>query len=117
MTTDKPTNLSYEDFAKLDIRVGTIQRAEPIPKAKKLLKLEVFFGEVIGLRTIVAGLAGSYDPTAMGGVQVVAVLNLAPRVMMGIQSDGMLLATHTSDGQVKLIAPFVSSVLDGSEVG
>jgi methionyl-tRNA synthetase len=116
MTYDiKPTNLQYQDFAKLDIRVGTIQRAEPIPKAKKLLKLEVFFGEVVGLRTIVAGLAGSYDPTLMGGIQVVAVLNLAPRVMMGIQSDGMVLATH-HEGQVRLIVPSAENISDGSEV-
>lgn len=112
----KPTNIPYQDFAKFDIRVGTIQRAEPIPKAKKLLKLSVFFGEVIGLRTIVAGLAGSYDPTIMGGLQVVAILNLAPRIMMGIQSDGMILATY-HEGQVRLIVPSAENISDGSEVG
>src|ERR1700722_7938758 len=116
MSDPKPTNIPYEDFAKLDIRVGTIHRAEAIPKAKKLLRLEVFFGNEIGLRTIIAGIAGSYDPTLIGGVQIVAILNLAPRTMMGIQSDGMLLATRTKEGVLRLISPFIPTT-DGSEVG
>lgn len=112
----KPTNLPYDDFAKLDIRTGTIIHAELVPKSKKLLKLQVDFGEQIGTRTIVAGIAFSYSPEVAVGERVVAILNLASRIMMGIQSDGMLLATRSEDGMIGLISP-VSMVANGLEVG
>lgn len=86
-----PQNLSYDDFVKFDIRVGLIESVEPVPKSKKLLKLQVNFGTTVGTRTILAGIAGS---SVMVGQRVVAVLNLAPRTMMGIESHGMLLAGH-----------------------
>lgn len=98
----KPENLAYEDFAKIDIRVGTITKSEIIPKSKKLLKLEVYFGEA-GHRVILAGIAEVFDATAIVGMQVVAVLNLAPRVMFGIESHGMLLAAHNMDGGLALV--------------
>ena len=112
----KNDNLPYEDFAKFDIRVGTILKAEAVPKSKKLLKLEVSFGTEIGTRVILAGIAGSYDPTMIDGYRVIAILNFAPRQMMGIESHGMLLACHKKeDNSVWLIQP--GPVLDGTEVG
>ena len=113
--TIKPENLSYEDFAKFDIRIGTIILAKPVPKSKKLLMLDVFFGAEIGMRVILAGIAGSYDPDLIAGTKVVAILNLAPRQMMGIESHGMLLACHDQDNKVWLIQP--GPVFDGTEVG
>lgn len=111
----KPENLSYEDFAKLDIRVGTIQKAESIPKSKKLLKLEVFFGSEIGTKVILAGIAGSYEPNLLAGRKVAAVLNLSPRSMMGIESYGMLLASQDKQCRIWLTDP--GPVEDGAEVG
>jgi methionyl-tRNA synthetase len=123
--TTKPKNLSYEDFVKFDIRAGTIAKAETIPKSKKLLKLEVSFGPEIGPRIILAGIASSAiiynadvekcDPTILVGQRVVAILNLAPRQMMGIESHGMILACHDKNNAIWLIQP--GSVEDGTEVG
>jgi len=119
--TTKPENLSYEDFAKFDIRVGTIVKAEAVPKSKKLLKLEVSFGSEIGTRVILAGIAGSYDPDLLSGHRVTAILNLTPRQMMGIESHGMLLACHDQDNKIWLIQPGPippdASLNDGTEVG
>lgn len=98
--------ITYDDFVKVDLRVGTITQAEAVPKAKKLVKLEVSFGTET--RTIVAGIASMVPFLLDGkvesfvGRQVVAVLNLPPREMMGIQSNGMLLAAHTADGALVL---------------
>lgn len=104
METTKPDNLSYEDFAKLDIRVGIITKSEAIPKSKKLLKLEVFFGPEVGHRVILAGIAESFfEPTSVVGMQITAILNLAPRTMMGIESHGMLLAGRWTDGRLSLV--------------
>lgn len=112
-TAPKPQNLDYNDFAKLDLRVGTVRKAESIPKARKLLRLEVDFGTET--RVIVAGIAETYTPELMLGNQVLAVLNLAPRTMMGIESHGMLLAGHKADG--KLSIALVPGVPDGGEIG
>jgi methionine--tRNA ligase beta chain len=114
-------NLSYEDFVKFDIRVGTVISAEPVAKSKKLLKLEVSFGMEIGCRTILAGIAGSYIPTDLIDRRVVAVLNLAPREMMGTVSNGMLLAASTMEsGLVSLLtcpSNCGGDVADGTKVG
>lgn len=91
--------ITFDDFLKLDIRVGQITTAEPVPKSKKLLKLSVDFGTEVGVRTILAGIAGP-DPVGasehlnLAKPKVLAVINLAPRQMMGIESHGMLLASH-----------------------
>lgn len=117
----KPENLEAVDFFKFDLRVGTILTIEDIPKAKKLLKLEVDFGP-LGKRTIVAGLAPRLQAGVDGpgtylveGQKVVAVLNLKPRPMMGIESRGMLLASHDENGKIWLVNP--GPVPDGGEVG
>jgi methionyl-tRNA synthetase len=81
--------IRYESFDKLDFRVATIVKAETIPKSKKLLKLDVDLGEI---RTIVSGISESYRPEELVGKQVVVVANLKPTKLMGIQSNGMLLA-------------------------
>lgn len=100
---DKPDNLPADDFFKFDIRTGQILTIESIPKAKKLVKLEVSFGPEIGNRTIVAGLASIAGTNLIEGQMVVAVLNLAPREMMGIMSNGMLLATHDAANVIWLL--------------
>ncbi len=107
--------ISYDDFAKLDIRVGSITKSEPVPKSKKLLKLEVYFGPEVGHRVILAGIAGSFDATTITGMQVTAVLNLAPRSMMGVESHGMLLAGQWADGRLALVQ--CNGVPDGGSIG
>lgn len=106
--------ITFDDFLKLDIRVGTIINAEDILKSKKLLKLSVDFGTEIGTRTIMAGVAGNYTAESIKGQRVVAVINLAPRSMMGVESHGMLMASHDAEGKVWLAIP--GPVPDGSEV-
>ena len=112
--TPKPTDLSAEDFFKFDIRVGTITQAEGIKKSK-LLNLQVSFGPEIGTRTILAGIAEAYAPETIVGLQIVAVLNLAPREMKGIMSHGMLLAGRSATGQLVLVNP--NGIAEGGEVG
>ncbi len=94
--------ITFDDFLKVDIRVGEIVKAEAIPKSDKLLKLEVWLGSEIGTRTICAGIAKSYDVTFLHGQRCLVVVNLAPRKMMGIESHGMLLAGQWADGRVNL---------------
>lgn len=86
--------IDIDEFANVDLRVGTVIKAEAIPKAKKLLKLEVDIGE---RRTIVAGIANFYRPEELVGRQVIIVANLKPAKLMGIESQGMLLATVDGD--------------------
>ena len=83
--------ITFDDFQNLDLRVGTVLDAEPIPKANKLLKVTVDLGEGTP-RTIVAGIAKSYTPETLKGTQVVVVANLAPATLMGVESQGMILA-------------------------
>lgn len=97
------TEIQYDDFAKLDFRVGTISAAEKVPKADKLLKLEVDLG--FEKRTIVSGIALHFEPSAIIGRQVVVVANLAPRKMRGIESNGMILMAEDTDGKLKFINP------------
>ncbi|PIF02889.1 MAG: methionine--tRNA ligase [Desulfococcus sp.] len=91
--------ITIDDFAKIDLRVGTVLSAEPVPKARKLLKLEVDMGES---RTIVSGIAGSYAPDELAGKQVVIVANLKPVKFMGVESRGMLLAATANGNPVVL---------------
>jgi len=109
--------ITYEDFLKLDIRSGTILTIEPVAKSKKLIKLEVSFGAEVGNRTILAGVAKDQaEGRVIVGQKIVAVLNLAPRDMMGITSHGMLLAAHDETDKVWLLNPG-GPVPDGVEVG
>ncbi len=93
--------ISIEDFAKIDLRVATVIKAEAVPRAKKLIKLEIDMGE---RRTIVAGIAGSYAPEELQGKQIVVVANLKPAKIMGILSNGMLLAA-SDDARTSIVGP------------
>ncbi|MEX0775041.1 MAG: methionine--tRNA ligase subunit beta [Phycisphaeraceae bacterium] len=90
----KPT-ITYDDFAKLDLRVATIIAAEPHPNADRLLKLQVDLG--FEQRQICAGIKQFYDPATLVGKQVIIIANLAPRVIRGEQSNGMMLAASTAE--------------------
>jgi methionyl-tRNA synthetase len=107
--------ISYEDFVKVDIRSGTITEAKAVPKSEKLLELKVYFGSSIGHRTILASLAKSYDVTMIVGLSVLAVVNLAPRKMMGLESHGMILAGYGADGKLSLA--ICAGVPDGTQIG
>ena len=93
----------YEDFAKLDLRVGKILAAEKVEKADKLLKLDIDLGTE--RRTIVSGIALHFKPEEIVGQQVVVVANLAPRKMRGIESNGMILMAEDSTGKLYFVAP------------
>jgi len=99
---DKP-EIVYDDFAKIDLKVGTIVSAEKVEKADKLLKLQIELGTET--RTIVSGIALHYQPEAIIGKQVVVVANLAPRKMRGIESNGMILMAEDKDGKLHFVSP------------
>ena len=93
----------FDDFMKLDLRVGTILEAEKVEKSNKLLKFLVDTGN--DKRTILSGIAKHYSPEEMVGKQVTIVANLAPRKMMGTESQGMILMAEDSEGNLRLIEP------------
>lgn len=99
----KPASISYDDFAKLDLRVGTIEAAEKVAKADKLLQLKVNLGSEV--RTIVSGIAEHFAPESLVGKQVCVVANLAPRKIKGIESRGMILTAQDESGALKLLQP------------
>jgi methionyl-tRNA synthetase len=98
---DLGNRVSIKDFQKLDLRVGTIKSVEPVPGSKKLLRMLVDMGEE---RTIVAGLADLYAEADLVGKQVVVIANLEPATLMGVESNGMVLAAEDKSG-VHLLAP------------
>ena len=95
--------ISFEDFTKLDLRVGTILEAEKMPKTKKLLILKVDTG--IDTRTIVSGIAETFTPEDVIGKQVTVLVNLAPRALRGVDSEGMILMTETPEGKLVFVNP------------
>ncbi len=95
--------ISFDDFMKVQLRVGEIIACEPVPKSNKLLKETVKFGDEV--RTIVSGIAKHYKPEEMVGKKVVFVTNLAPRKVCGILSEGMIMAAEDEDGTLSLIVP------------
>ena len=95
--------IQYDDFAKLELKTGTVVECQKVPKADKLLKLEIDLGTE--KRTIVSGIAQHYSPEEMVGKQVIVVTNLAPRKMKGIESQGMILTAENSDGTLQLLQP------------
>ncbi len=105
--------ITFDDFAKIDLKVGTILSAEKVAKADKLLKLEVDLG--FEKRTIVSGIALHFEPAAIVGKQVTVVTNLAPRKMRGIESNGMILMAEDADGKLKFVNPD-EAVKNGSGV-
>ena len=102
VTPEKET-IAFEDFTKIDIRIGTILEAEKVKKAKKLLQLKVDTG--IDQRTIVSGIAEFYNPEDIIGKQVSVLVNLAPRKIRGIESQGMILMSEDKDGKLSFISP------------
>ncbi len=86
--------INIEDFAKLDMRIGTVTEAEKVVEADKLLKLKIDLGEEIGIRQVMAGIAESYpEPSELVGKQIPIIVNLEPRMLRGYESQGMMVAT------------------------
>lgn len=96
-------NISFDDFTKMDIRVGTILEAERVPKTDKLLKLKIDTG--IDLRTVVSGIAVDHKPEDIIGKQVSILVNLEPRKIRGIESQGMILMAEDSSGKLNFVIP------------
>ncbi|MFY0629021.1 MAG: methionine--tRNA ligase [Flavobacteriaceae bacterium] len=105
--------IEFDDFTKLDIRVGTILEAEKVAKTKKLLQLKVDVG--IDVRTIVSGIAESFSPEDVIGQQVAVLTNLAPRKIRGVESQGMILMTDTPDGKLAFVEP-EKAVKNGQQI-
>jgi len=112
-TTESKPNCTFDDFQKMDIRVGTIIEAEKVAKTKKLLKLKIDTG--IDQRTVVSGIAEYYNPEEIIGQQVCILVNLEPRELKGIMSQGMILMAEDADGALKFVSP-VTMTKNGSEV-
>ncbi len=105
--------IEFDDFMKMDIRTGTILEAEKVAKTKKLLKLKIDTG--IDQRTVVSGIAEYYEPEKIVGKQVSILVNLKPRKLRGIESQGMILMAEDKDGKLVFVAPD-QQVSNGSEV-
>lgn len=106
--------IQFEDFAKMDLRVGTILEAEKMPKANKLLILKVDTG--IDVRTIVSGIAESFAPEAIIGKKVTVLVNLAPRNLRGVESQGMILMTNNAEGKLVFVNPDAEGVGNGETI-
>ncbi len=118
-TMDKETaplkdTITFDDFAKLDLRVGTIIEAEKMPKADKLLILKVDMG--LDTRTIVSGIANSFKPEDILGKKVTVVANLAPRKLRGVESQGMILMTENKNGKLVFVNPDEQDVTNGETI-
>lgn len=105
--------ISFDEFLKLDVRIGTILEAEKVPKADKLLKLLVDTG--LDKRTVVSGIAEHYSPEEVVGKKVSVLLNLAPRKIRGVESQGMILMAENEEGQLSFVSP-EKEMPSGSEV-
>ena len=106
-------NIEYDTFAKLDIRVGTILEAEKVPKTKKLLKLKIDTG--FDQRTVVSGIAEYYEPGEIIGKKVSILVNLAPKALKGIDSNGMILMAENNEGKLCFVSP-TEEFNNGSEI-
>jgi len=110
--------INYEDFQKLDIRIATILDAEPVPETTKLLKLKVDLGpsspSAQDIRILVAGIAETYKPEDIIGKQIPILTNLEPRIIKGVESNGMILAVDV-DNKAILLKP-LKKVANGSKI-
>ena len=106
-------NINFDDFTKLDIRVGTILEAVKVPKTKKLLQLKINTG--LDTRTVVAGIAEDHEPENIIGKQVIILANLEPRKIKNIDSQGMILMAEDPGGKLTFISP-EEKTEEGSEV-
>jgi methionyl-tRNA synthetase len=112
-TKPAKSNVSFESFGEMDIRVATILSAEKVAKTKKLLKLQVDTG--LDIRTVVSGIAEYFEPEKLAGQKVCILLNLEPREIKGIQSQGMILLSENADGKLYFVEPKAEAV-NGSPV-
>jgi methionyl-tRNA synthetase len=106
-------NIEFDDFAKMDVRAGTVIECEKVAKTKKLLKLKIDTG--IDQRTVVSGIAEYYQPEELIGKQVSILVNLAPKKLRGIESQGMILCAENADGTLSIVSPD-KAVKNGSEI-
>ncbi len=106
-------NIEFDDFAKMDVRAGTVIECEKVAKTKKLLKLTIDTG--IDQRTVVSGIAEYYQPEELIGKQVSILVNLAPKKLRGIESQGMILCAENADGTLSIVTPD-KEVKNGSEI-
>ncbi len=113
ITPQKPT-ATFDDFTKLDLRVGTIIEAEKMPKADKLLVLKIDTG--LDVRTVVSGIAEHFSPEEVIGKRVTILANLAPRALRGVESQGMILMTNNSDGKLVFVNPDADGVENGATI-
>ena len=113
ITEQKPI-ISFEDFSTMDIRTGTILEAEKLPKTKKLLVLKVDVG--LEVRTIVSGIAAHYTPEEIIGKQVSVLVNLAPRKLRGVESQGMILMSENTEGKLVFINPESTLPVNNGEI-
>ncbi len=107
--------INYDLFSKVKLRVGQIMEAEKVEKSKKLVKLQVNLGEEIGTRQILAGISQYYTPEELVGRKIIVVVNLEPAKLMGLESQGMLLAASTDEEGVILLQP-EKDISAGAEV-
>ncbi len=108
--------IDFDDFAKMELRVGEIIACEEVPNSKKLLKETVKLGSET--RTILSGIKKWYKPESMVGKKVMVICNLAPRKIAGIESQGMLLCAESEDGEISLMTPDKpESISGGDEIG
>jgi methionyl-tRNA synthetase len=114
MAEPQKETIQYEDFAKIDLRVGTILEAEKMPKANKLLILKIDTG--IDVRTIVSGIAESFTPEEIIGKRVTVLVNLASRNLRGVDSEGMILMTTNSEGKLVFVNPDSDGVPNGETI-
>jgi methionyl-tRNA synthetase len=114
VTEPQKDTITFDDFTKLDIRVGTILEAEKMPKAKKLLVLKVDTG--MDVRTIVSGIAESFTAEEVIGKKVTVLVNLAPRDLRGVESQGMILMTETPEGKLVFVNPDDMNVSNGLQI-
>ncbi len=112
--SDSPAQITYDDFCKLDLRVGKIVEAADHPNADKLLVLQVDLGDE--RRQLCAGLKGYYEPDQLVGRSIVVVANLAPRTMRGLESQGMLLAASNDDHSQVILLTTAEDIAAGSSV-
>lgn len=99
--------INIDDFKKIDLRVAKVLKAEKAENSDKLLRLEIDLGSE--QRQILAGIASQYQPEEIIGKQIIVVANLAPRMLRGLESNGMLLAASDSNGQISLLIPLRKS--------
>jgi len=112
VTEPQKATTTFEDFSKLDLRVGTIVEAEKMPKANKLLVLKVDTG--LDVRTIVSGIAEHFSPEEVIGKRVTVLINLAPRALRGVESEGMILMTNDATGKLVFVNPDADGVENGT---